>query len=249
MKGLAAIRQIRSPHWQSCFGAGMLWILFFAFWDVFYPFLRDVFMIAPLRHVLRAAYRLLTTGSVIANMESTLWWDIAASIREIGEGLLLGGVLAYVLVRVLDASDSRIRLSWILALTHILPIIIAVRLIMGVGIGHWFKVIIIAASCLFPFGETLWGVRTAPRVTRLLIALDNALPYAFAGMLLGEAWASTECLGFFIIVARASGNRTEALAASMIALAAMALVSLLLRFTVNRLNTSEPGLMPVSKRI
>ncbi len=245
MKGLAAFRQIRASNWKSFLGAGILWILSFAVWNAFYPFLRDVFIIAPIRPVIRAVYRLLTTGSMMANRESTLWWDIAASAQEIGEGLLLSGVLAFILVRIVEGADSRMRLSWIFALTHILPIVIAVRLIVWIGIGHWLKAVIIAAACLFPFAETLWGLRTAPRMTRVLIALDNALPYAFFGMLFGELWAATDGVGFFIALALAGGNRTEALAASLITLGLMTVVSLLLRFIVKRLITSEPEAMLV----
>ena len=82
-------------------------------------------------------------------------------------------------------------------------------------------------------------------MTRVLMALDNALPYAFVGMLFGEAYAATSGVGFFVVVARASGYRTEALAASLIALSLMIAVSFILRFIVKRLVTSEPELMLV----
>lgn len=77
------------------------------------------------------------------------------------------------------------------------------------------------------------------------MALDNALPYAFFGMLFGETFASTKGVGFFIAVARSSGYRTEALAASLITLALMIVVSIILRLILKRLITSESELMLV----
>ena len=77
------------------------------------------------------------------------------------------------------------------------------------------------------------------------MALDNALPYAFLGMFFGELFASTKGVGFFVAVARARGYRTEALAASLIALALMIAVSVILRLMLKRLITSKPELMLV----
>jgi ABC-type nitrate/sulfonate/bicarbonate transport system permease component len=247
MKAVAAFRQIRASDWKSFLTAGSLWLLCFAVWNAFYVFLRDVFMIAPIHQVIRSAHRLLTTGSMMANMESTLWRDIAASAREIGEGLLLGGLIALMLVRVVKAGGSRIRLTWIFALTHILPIVIAVRLVPLIGIGHWLKPVIIAAASLYPFAHTLWELRTAPRLIRGLMALDNALPYAVFGMFFGELWAAVEGVGFFIIVARGKGNRTEALAASLITLGLMIVVSFILRLIMKRLLTADAEVMVVGK--
>ena len=60
-------------------------------------------------------------------------------------------------------------------------------------------------------------------------------------MLFGELYAATAGLGFFIVIARALGNRTEALATSLIAFGLMIAVSLTLRFTAKRLLSRRPG--------
>jgi hypothetical protein len=67
--------------------------------------------------------------SLSCNRESTLWPDLAVSAQEIGEGVLLSGILAFILVKVVEVTESRIRLSWLFAFTHTVPIIIAIRLI------------------------------------------------------------------------------------------------------------------------
>lgn len=160
---------------------------------------------------------------------------------------MLSGVLALILVRVVEAAKSRVSLSWLFALTHILPIVLAVRLIIWIGVGLSLKVVIVAAASFYPFAETLWGLRTAPRTTRVLMALDNALPYAFVGMLFGEAYAATAGVGFFMVMARATGYRTEALASSLITLALMIPLSFILRFILKKLVNSEAELMLVQR--
>ena len=98
---------------------------------------------------------------------------------------------------------------------------------------------IVGAVSFLPFAQSLWGLRDQAVVSRILLALDNALPYAFVGMLFGELWAATAGLGFFLVVARALGNRTEALATSLITLGLMLSVSFTLRFVIRRLCRSE----------
>ena len=240
MTSIATVRQLRDSNWITFLAAGILWFLCFAFWDRFYVFLRDFFAIAPFWLVIRASYRLLTTGSMIANMESTLWHDVAVSAQEITEGLLVSGVLAFIAVRVLRAAAGlRLRVSWLFVFGNTLPIVVAIMLMPWLGVNHWLRAVIVGAVSFLPFAQSLWGLRDQAVVSRILLALDNALPYAFVGMLFGELWAATAGLGFFLVVARALGNRTEALATSLITLGLMLSVSFILRFVIRRLCRSE----------
>ena len=232
---ISSVRQIRSEKLSSFFGAAMLWLLCFAMWDFYSVFLRDFFAIPPLRNVLRAAYRLLTTGSLVPNMNETLWLDAAVSVQEIGLGLLLGGVLAFVLVKLIEIAEPTLHLSGVLVFTHSIPIVLAITFMAWIGIGILLKAAIVAAAALFPFAEAFRGFRTGSLITRISLALENALPYAFVGMLFGELWASTAGLGFFLVVARATGYETEALAAGLIILVLMLSVSVVLRFVIKRL--------------
>jgi ABC-type nitrate/sulfonate/bicarbonate transport system permease component len=106
--------------------------------------------------------------------------------------------------------------------------------------------VIVAAASFFPFAEILWGLRSAPLRDRILLALDHVLPYAFVGMLFGELWAATAGLGFFVVVARAMHNRTEALATSLIALGLMTLISSVLKLAIKWFVTSEPHDAPLA---
>jgi hypothetical protein len=77
------VRQLRETNWISFLGSGILWFLCFALWDRLFVAVRDIFTIAPLRQVNSAAYRLLTTGSMIANMEEPLWFHMRVACQEI----------------------------------------------------------------------------------------------------------------------------------------------------------------------
>jgi ABC-type nitrate/sulfonate/bicarbonate transport system permease component len=241
MSGLTTITQLRHFNWISFWGAALLWVLCFALWDRLFVLIRDVFSIAPIRAVSRAGYRLIISGSVMANYEKPLWSDLAASAQEVAEGLLLAGIIALIIVKMLHVvAESTILSSWLFAITHTVPIVLAIWFLPWIGAGHWFKAVTVAAVSCLPFLQSLWGLRDQPFTKRILLALDNALPYAFLGMLFGEMYAATAGLGFFIVVARAVGNRTEALATSMIAFGLMVAVSVTLRLAAKRLNTWRP---------
>jgi ABC-type nitrate/sulfonate/bicarbonate transport system permease component len=123
--------------------------------------------------------------------------------------------------------------------------VLAITLTPWLGKGHWLKAVIVAATSFSSFAEIFWGFRGAPLVPRILLAVDNALPYAFVGMLFGELWAATSGLGFFTIVARAAGNRTEALASALITLGLMVSVSFVLKLSIKWLLSSEPKLTQI----
>jgi ABC-type nitrate/sulfonate/bicarbonate transport system permease component len=239
--GTITINQLRHTNWISFGGAGLLWILCFALWDQLDVLIKDVFAIPPLRTVSRGGYKLLTSGYTIANSEKPVWPDVAVSAQELAEGLLLSGIIAFIAAKMCRAvARSRLHSSWLLAVTHTVPIPLAVSLLPWIGVGHWFKGITVATVSCLPFLQSLWGLREQPFLSRILMALDNALPYAFLGMLFGEIYAATAGLGFFIVVARAEGYRVEALATSLIAFGLMVVVSLTLRFVAKILSASRP---------
>lgn len=178
---------------------------------------------------------------MIANMEEPLWRDMGVSSQELVEGLFFIGVAAIIAAKLVRfVADSTIRSSWFFAMAHTVFIVVAISAMPWIGITHWFRAAIVAAVSFLPFVQSLWGLRDQPLVSRILLALDNALPYAFVGMLFGQMYASTAGLGFFIVVSRAQGNRTEALATSLITFGLMVAVSLTLRFAAKKVSPLRP---------
>ena len=221
-------------------GAVFLWLLCFALWDRLFVLIRDVFTIPPIRAVTRAGYRLLTSGSVLANFQEPLWPHVAASAQELAAGVVLSSIVAFIAVKILRAvAGSAILSSGLFAVIHLVPILFAILLLPWIGVGLLFKAVTVAAVSCLPVLQALWGLRDQPLASRILLALENALPYAFLGMLFGEMYASTAGLGFLIVVARAEGKIPEALATSLITFALMVAVSFTLRFAAKRICISK----------
>jgi ABC-type nitrate/sulfonate/bicarbonate transport system permease component len=239
LNGVTIVGQLREADWTSRLGAAILWALCFTLWYRLFVLLRDIFAIAPLREVTRAAHRLLTTGYVTASTQEPLWRDVAVSSQELAEGLLLTGIAGIIVVKLLQFSaDSTFRSSSFFAATHTVPVLLAILSIAWIGVGHWFRATIVAAVSLLPFVQSLWGLRDQALFSRILLALDNALPYAFVGMLFAQLFASTAGLGFLIVVMRAEGNRTKALATSLITFGLLVVVSLALRLVAKIIASS-----------
>jgi ABC-type nitrate/sulfonate/bicarbonate transport system permease component len=241
MNAVTALLQIREADWMSVLGSVILWLLCFVSWFCLPVLITDLFVISPLKETIATAYTLLTGGSEIAAMR-LFWEDVGVSLQELLEGILIAGLVSLTVVKILQIVAVRdIRATWFIALTHTIPIVIAVSSMPLIGIGHWFRASIVAAVSVFPFVQTLWGLSDQPLLNRILLAIDNSLPYAFVGMLFGQLWASTAGVGFFIVMSRAKGNGTEALAASLITFGLLAAVSFILRFAARRFDTRVPA--------
>jgi len=170
--------------------------------------------------VLGVYYHLLFKGS--------FWQDVYVSFSEIFGGLILGSGATLILYRMLYAYNSlRARLCSLLTLLHITfffsPVIIMQWLAV---IGYWQKTIGIGLVTIYPILEALWGLRDRAWGLRLLLAIDNALPYAVVMMLFSEAMAATGGLGFSMVVAHAEKQTVpEGIAVAVILVALLVVVS------------------------
>jgi hypothetical protein len=54
----------------------------------------------------------------------------------------------------------------------------------------------VVVFCFYPFIQAFWVTRDQPLFSRLLFAMETALPYAFTGMIYGEMMNATAGLGF-----------------------------------------------------
>jgi ABC-type nitrate/sulfonate/bicarbonate transport system permease component len=235
------VLQIREADPMSRLGSVILWLLYFVSWFCLPVLIINLLVISPLKETIAAAYILLTGGSEIAAMQE-FWVDVRVSFQELVEGILGAGLFSLAAVKILRVAGVReIRATWFIVLTHTVPIVLAVSSMPLIGIGHWLRASIVAAVSVFPFLKTLWDLRDQPLPNRIFLAVDNSLPYAFVGMLFGQLWASTAGIGFFIVMSRANGHRTEALAASVITFGLLVALSFLLRFAAKRFDTPGPG--------
>ena len=75
----------------------------------------------------------------------------------------------------------------------------------------------------------------------MLLAVDNALPFAFVAMLFGELYAATAGTGFMITVASATYQTDRGFAGFLITLVLLVGLSSTLRFMAKKLYVPEEG--------
>jgi hypothetical protein len=88
-----------------------------------------------------------------------------------------------------------------------------------------------ASLSFFPFVQALWGLRNQPIKVQLLLAADDALPFAFVGMLFGETMNAVAGLGFMLSTTQ---RLSESLAVSVAALGLLIGLSSGLRWETKR---------------
>ena|SRR5438309_2163809 len=77
--------------------------------------------------------------------------------------------------------------------------------------------------------QTVWAFREKAILCRILLALEQSLPYGFAAMLYGEMMSATAGLGFAVVVATAEGQTEKAFAVFLITLSLLFGLSFALR--------------------
>ena len=248
LRGTILARELADRGWSSFLGAILLAAGCVALWQLFSEPLKGLLLINLPVEVLGAGYRLLISGTAIIHQGGTVWGDMGFSLIKIFGGILLAGSAALVVAKCL--SSSRTVENWsfrLLPLAYAAPFPAWLFLfhwrvpVTGPFIIAWHGVAAIACLGFFPFVHVLWGLRDRPLLHRLLLALDEALPFAFLAMLFGEAYAATDGLGFLIVVARAKYSMAEAVAGSLLALTLLVALSSTLRWVVKRLYDSESG--------
>jgi ABC-type nitrate/sulfonate/bicarbonate transport system permease component len=173
----------------------------------------------------------LAEGFGALNRETNTFFNFSISISEIIGGLIIAGAMITLLSE-LTARKPGLRhlVSSILPQTIIVPIFLPLWLmgIFGERPIIWTS---IAAGALgfVPLMVAYTGTHDMRSITRVLLAIDNALPFAFVAMIFGEVINSTAGLGFSMRVAIALDNPEGALGIAIIICAMFILISMLLR--------------------
>ncbi len=146
-----------------------------------------------------------------------IWKDIGISLLEMIGGLGFAGCVALIFVRGLSANVAAKRWPFmLLPLTYITPILLPLFLLhQSVLTLSWQTTAGVASLSFFPFVQTLWGLRDQPLRLQMLLAAEDALPFAFVAMLFGETMNAVAGLGFLMAVAH---TLWESVPISMVAL-------------------------------
>jgi ABC-type nitrate/sulfonate/bicarbonate transport system permease component len=178
----------------------------------------------------------------------TIWTDMKISVLEIFLGLILSFTMTLIATALSIPVRSRIVVFPLLTLTHISLIVVYLLVFISspmymripdwIGVSH--KVVGVGLVSFFPLFQAFWGLRNEPKVHRVLMSLDAALPYAFVTMMFGEAWAATAGLGFRMIVASATYQWDKGFAVFLITAGLLFCLSSCLRRVASKIYTPAP---------
>lgn len=241
------LNEVASRSRRSLWGGVLLGVICLIIWHLlslfgFYPLISS-----PLDS-LKAAYRLLAIGTGIPKADKTIWGDIGISLLEVTGGLILAGAAALLVCkRISTNSTFRSLVILLLPLTYVVPIVLPLFLfywllaipslprVLGTASFPLQTTAGVAFLAFFPFVQALWGLRTLPLFCRILMAVDEALPFAVVAMFFGEVMHAVAGLGFFTLVARHLTHRvTEGIATSLISVALLVILSSTIRWIVKR---------------
>jgi ABC-type nitrate/sulfonate/bicarbonate transport system permease component len=235
-------RESRLGDTRSLMGAAGITMVGLIVWQLCSNFFNEV--VTP-AEASRAVYTLLVTGTAKVMLgANTIWNDVQVSFLEMIAGFAVAALIVLLVSEVFSRTSSLKPALGVLSLISVAPIVLASRGIFWVGIGFWQKALTIVCFVFFPLLQALWSYRTTRVLPRLLIAIDEALPYAFLGMVFGEAYAATAGLGILILVAGAKLFAAEQIATSFITFAFLAVISTVMRLFVKRLISVDKEAVP-----
>ena len=173
-------RQLKIAGWSSFAGVLTLTAVWLTVWQTF----AVAFWNANLsfQTALNGVLELLSGGEV--------WGDIATSLTEIVAGMILGGLIASLTIRLMNRS-AKIRnvLIQFLPASYVSPIVVWLSVILFIvwldsdhakipsffpGYGH--KIMGVGLLTFFPLVQALWGLRHESSRYGILVAIDHALP-------------------------------------------------------------------------
>lgn len=228
VRGNILIREFDRFTLGTLFGSLLIALLLTGIWQVLSLSPLEMIFSSPIT-VFTVWYGLLLRG--------TFWEHVYVSFSEVFGGLILGTGATLILYRILYTYNYlRDRIFPVLLLLHITFFFSPVILMWWLGgVGYWQKALGIALFNIYPIIETFWGLRDRAPGLRLLLAIDNALPYAVVLMVFSEAMAARGGLGFSMVMAHGSSQSVpEGIAIALLTIVLLVICSSILRLLAKR---------------
>lgn len=248
------LKELANASLASLGGAILLGLICVILWQLFSISLGQHLLLGAPLEILQAGYRFLILGTGKESAVGEPIWqntDIIVSVVEVIGGLILGGCTALLVSNSMSVRGTfKSFMLPLIPLTYAVPIFVpAVLPLFGInrlGLVSLSTIVGITLLTFFPFSQVLWGMRNHPFPLRVLLAADDALPFAFVGMFFGELWGAVAGLGFLVAAAFSANHLNEAMAVSLITICLFIILSFTLRVAAKRLYGREMG-SPIEK--
>jgi ABC-type nitrate/sulfonate/bicarbonate transport system permease component len=219
--------ELQNTNLRSLLGASLLVGVALLLWQLLNQPLATYLLIPRPGEVLQAMNALLMSPL-------SFWSDFRSSLGAILGGILWAGLFAIPLVELCNRRLGLKRCAGLLALTCISPVVLQDAASLWLGIGTMRIAFSVSCFAFFPLVQGLWSYRHLSLASRVLVSIDEVLPYAFLGMLVGETYASRQGLGFFMATAASTLQTAKAFAVSLMLFGFFAVLSGILRWLIKR---------------
>lgn len=218
------VKELKYDNGSSFWGASLLVVSCFVLWGALTG---TVFNVSPIE-VFRSLHGLFT--------EKEFYRDVVVSLGEISVGIVLGGGAAAVFVFVLDRTIQKTGIiDGLLQATQVAPIAwLPDQFGLPFVLLHKWSTLCVAVFSFYAFARAYWGLRHERAVCRILLAVDEALPYGAVAVVYGEMMNATAGLGFEMVVMGATYQTSKGLASFVTLLFLVATMSTILRWLAKR---------------
>lgn len=219
-RGAALLKELQSTNRSSFYGAVTIVAAFILAWEAASP----AGPLKPPIEVLAALRELVSGWEFLQN--------ICISLMEVFAGVLVGGSLAAFLVLALNnVRPLKIIPEVLLQISQVAPIaLLPYLLFFHVVPAYQWSATCAAVFSFYSFARAFRGLRHERLLPRILLAVDEALPYGGIAIVYGEMMWSNAGVVFFTSVTMANREIAKGIAIFITWLLLIAALSILLRW-------------------
>ncbi len=224
---------------SSALGAFALGCLCLIIWIYSRKFLYSyLFLSYPLAVINALVDTLKPSAITVINGSESIWSAFAFSLAVLSSGLAVGVGFAFLLAESQFNHPLVKRCAiHIIPFTYVVPLLLSLFWVIWVGVAPQslrtgFGVALLS---FYPAVDVLWGSANKSVYSRLSLAAAEALPFAFVGLIVGDAIFATHGLSFLMIVGRVkSATLVAGTAVAFFVIIVFLMLSALLRWIGKR---------------
>jgi len=237
IRGIVLIKELEYDSWRSLCGCLVLCTVCLVLWQAL---TRYIFNTSP-AEVFAALNELLAGYDFLK--------DVYVSLGEILIGILLSGGLAVVSLHIFDRFPLMKRMTdGLFQASHVAPVAFLPALFgLVIVLDSKWSTMCVVVFTFYPFARGYAGLKNQRPIIRILLAIDEALPYGGTAIVYSEMMNATAGLSFVMVVAGATYQTAKGLVGFVTLVFLVATLSTILR-SLAKLVYSAPRCSALSDR-